>query len=83
MKVKNLSLKEKKSFRSDHGVKIIAVPEAYRRYNLIGKVIIEIGESEITDIEQARELCAQISRYGYTSITLLNENRTRERIIFQ
>ncbi|MDA8686154.1 trypsin-like peptidase domain-containing protein [Robiginitalea sp.] len=83
MKVKNLSLKEKKSFRSDHGVKIIAVPEAYRRYNLIGKVIIAIGESEITDIEQARELCAQISRYGYTSITLLNENGTRERIIFQ
>jgi Do/DeqQ family serine protease len=83
MKVKNLSLKEKKQFRTDLGVKIIAVPEAYRRYNLVGKVIIAIGDSEITDIEQARELSAQISRYGYTSLTLLNEDGTRERIIFQ
>jgi Do/DeqQ family serine protease len=83
MKVKNLSLKEKKQFRTDNGVKIIAVPEAYKRYNLVGKVIIAIGESEITDIEQARELSSQISRYGYTSLTLLNEDGTRERIIFQ
>jgi Do/DeqQ family serine protease len=83
MKVKNLSAKEKKSFKSEQGVKIIAVPEAYRMYNLVGKVIISIGDSKVNDIEQARELCTQIGRYGYTSITLLNEDGSRERIIFQ
>lgn len=83
MKVKNLSEKEKKNFRSEQGVKIIAVPEAYRAYDLEGKVIIAIGENKVADIEQARELCAQISRYGYTSITLLNQDGSRERIIFQ
>ncbi|MFM1879587.1 MAG: hypothetical protein RLZZ241_2453 [Bacteroidota bacterium] len=83
MRVKNLSDKERKKFRTEAGVKIIAVPEAYSRYNLTGKVIVAIGDTEITDIEQAREICAQITRYGYTSITLLNEDGIRERIIFQ
>ena len=83
MKVKNLSEADKAAYRTEQGIKIIAVPEAYRRYGLIGKVILAVDDVEVTDIEQARELCAQISRYGNTSITLLNENGTKERIIFQ
>ena len=83
MKVKNLSKEDKKSFRTDKGVKIIAVPEAYSRYGLVGKVILAVDDEEITDIEQARELCAQITRYANTSITLLDEKGSRERIIFQ
>ena len=83
MKVKNLSKDDKKTYRTDNGVKIIAVPEAYSRYGLVGKVILAVDDVEITDIEQARELCAQISRYGNTSITLLDDKGSRERIIFQ
>ncbi len=83
MKVKNLSKEDKRTYRTDNGVKIIAVPEAYSRYGLVGKVILAVDDVEITDIEQARELCARISRYGNTSITLLDEKGSRERIIFQ
>lgn len=83
MKVKNLSKDDKRTYRTDNGVKIIAVPEAYSRYGLVGKVILAVDDVEITDIEQARELCARISRYGNTSITLLDDKGSRERIIFQ
>lgn len=83
MKVKNLSEADKKAYRTKQGIKIIAVPEAYRRYGLVGKVILAVDDVEITDIEQARELCAKISRYGNTSITLLDESGNKERIIFQ
>jgi len=83
MKVKNLSKEDKRTYRTDNGIKIIAVPEAYSRYGLVGKVILAVDDVEITDIEQARELCARISRYGNTSITLLDEKGSRERIIFQ
>ena len=83
MKVKNLSKEDKKSYRTEKGVKIIAVPEAYSRYGLVGKVILAVDDEEITDIEQARELCARITRYANTSITLLDEKGSRERIIFQ
>ena len=83
MKVKNLSKEDRKTYRTDNGVKIIAVPEAYSRYGLVGKVILAIDDVEITDIEQARELSARISRYGNTSITLLDDKGSRERIIFQ
>ena len=83
MKVKNLSKEDRKTYRTEKGVKIIAVPEAYSRYGLVGKVILAVDDVEVTDIEQARELCARISRYGNTSITLLDEKGSRERIIFQ
>lgn len=83
MKVKNLSKNDRKTYRTENGVKIIAVPEAYSRYGLVGKVILAIDDVEITDIEQARELSARISRYGNTSITLLDDKGSRERIIFQ
>lgn len=83
MKVKNLSDADRKSYRTRQGIKIIAVPEAYSRYGLVGKVILAVDDVQITDIEQARELCAKISRYGNTSITLLDESGNKERIIFQ
>lgn len=81
--VKNLSEKDREEYGTDKGVKIIGVPETYRRYGLEGKIILAVDDEEIQDIEDARTLFAQISRYGNTSITLLDKNGQRERIIFQ
>lgn len=83
LEVKNLNEKDKKKFKTKKGVKIVGVPETYRGYGLDGKAIISIDGNEISDINDARAKFRQISRYGKTSITLINEDGERERIIFQ
>ncbi len=83
MKVKNLSETDREQYGTETGVKIIEVPETYRGYGLMGKVILAVDDEEVKDIEDAGKLFARISRYRNTSITLLDENGQRERIIFQ
>ncbi len=83
LKVKNLSKEDKKRFKTDIGVKITGVPETYRGYGLQGKVIIAVDDKAIHDIEEARTLFGSISRYGKTSITMINEKGEKERLIFQ
>lgn len=81
--VKNLSDKDRKKFKTDKGVKIIRVPELYSRYGLVGKVLLSLDDQEINNIQDAENLFGQISRYGKTSITMINENGEKERLIFQ
>lgn len=83
LEVKNLSDEDKKLFKTKKGVKIVGVPELYRGYGLYGKVLLSVDDVEINDIEQAREVFGQISKYGKTSITMLDEGGERERLIFQ
>ncbi len=83
IEVKNLSQEDQKKFGTNEGVKITAVPEFYKDYDLLNKVIVEVDGEKITDIDDAKERFRKISRYGRTSIMLINEEGTRERIIFQ
>lgn len=83
LEVKNLSDKDRKKFKTDKGVKIIGVPELYNRYGLVGKVLLSLDDQEINNIQDAENLFGQISRYGKTSITMINENGEKERLIFQ
>lgn len=83
LKVKNLTKEDKKLFKTEKGVKITGVPETYRGYGLEGKVILAVDDQEISDIEDARILFGAISRYGKTSITMINEKGEKERLIFQ
>jgi Do/DeqQ family serine protease len=83
LEVKDLSEKEKKKFKTDKGVLITGAPETYRGYGLEGKVMIAVDDEQIDDIHEARNLFGAISRYGRTSITLLNEDGEREKLIFQ
>lgn len=81
--VKNLTDQDRKRFKTKKGVKIVGVPETYRGYGLYGKVLLAVDGEEINDIQEARILFGAISRYGKTSITMLNEDGERERLIFQ
>ena len=83
LEVKNLSEKDKKAFNSDHGVKITGVPETYKGYGLQGKVILEVDDQKVKNIQDAQRLFGGISRYGKTSITMLDEDGEKERLIFQ
>jgi len=81
--VKNLSEKDREQYNTDQGVKIVGVPENSRKYGLVGKVILAVDGQKVKDIKDARKYFSAISRYGQTSITLLDESGERERVIFQ
>tara|TARA_B100000749_G_C18385335_1_gene447857 strand:- start:39 stop:1205 length:1167 start_codon:yes stop_codon:yes gene_type:complete len=82
-KVKNLTKEDKKKFGVSKGVKIIDVPQGYSRYGLTNKVIIELDGEPIENIDDAKERFGQISRYGRTSFTMINEDGEKEHMILQ
>ena len=47
------------------------------------KVIVAVDDETVDDIEDAKMLFANISRYGKTSFTMINEKGERERLILQ
>ncbi|MDA0950607.1 MAG: trypsin-like peptidase domain-containing protein [Bacteroidetes bacterium] len=81
MRVENLSNAEKKELSIKGGVKIIAVAEYYRSYNLENKIIIAIDGIPINTIEDAEKL-AESGRSSKRAITLLSENGEKETLIF-
>lgn len=81
--VKNLSDQDREKYATPQGVKIIDVPQNSRKYGLEGKVILEVDGQEVRNINDARKYFSAISRFGQTSITLMDENGERERVIFQ
>ncbi len=81
--VKNLTKEDQKEFGVKEGVKIIDVPEGYNRYDLRDKVITEVDGKEIGNIDDAKEVFSEISRYGRTSFTMINKNGEKERLILQ
>jgi serine protease Do len=82
-KVKNLSKADMKKFGVSKGVKITDVPESYARYNLVNKVIIALDGDPIENINDAKERFGNLSRYGRTSFTMINENGEKEHMILQ
>ena len=83
LEVKNLTENDKKTFKTKKGVKIVGVPETYRGYGLDGKVLISVDDEIINNIQDAKTLFGRISKRGKTTITLLNNEGERERLIFQ
>nr|WP_321412382.1 trypsin-like peptidase domain-containing protein [uncultured Allomuricauda sp.] len=81
--VKNLTKEDKKKFGVSKGVKIIDVPQGYSRYGLTNKVIIELDGEPINNIDDAKERFGEISRYGRTSFTMINEDGEKEHMILQ
>jgi hypothetical protein len=83
LEVKNLNNEDKKRFKTKQGVNVVGVPETYRGYGLMGKVLLSVDDEIINNIQEAKTLFGKISKYGKTSITMLNEEGERERLIFQ
>ena len=81
MRVENLSTEEKKALSIDGGVRIIAVAEYYRSYELENKIIIAIDGKPVKSIEDAAQL-AESGRSSRRAITILNENGEKETLIF-
>ena len=64
-------------------LKIVDVPQGYERYGLENKIIIAVGDNEIDNIDDAKEHFGEISKYGRTSFTMINEKGEKERLILQ
>jgi serine protease Do len=81
MRVENLSKEDKKQLNIEGGVKIIAVAEYYKSYDLEEKVIIAIDGSPVNSIEDAERL-AEAKRSSRRAITILNSAGEKETLIF-
>jgi hypothetical protein len=81
MRVENLSKEDKRRLNIDGGVKIIAVAEYYKFYNLEDKVIIAIDGNPVNSIEDAERL-AEAKRSSRRAITILNNTGEKETLIF-
>lgn len=82
-KIKNLTDEDRKTYKTDKGVKIVEVPETYRGHGLENKILLSLDNKEINNIQDANNLFSQISKYGKTSITMINKKGEKERLIFQ
>jgi serine protease Do len=81
MRVENLSKEDKKQLNIEGGVKIIAVAEYYKSYDLEEKVIIAIDGSPVNSIEDAERL-AEAKSSSRRAITILNSAGEKETLIF-
>jgi len=81
--VKNLSKADKKKMKNEPGVKIVESAGNMGRYDLIGKIIVEINDESVENIEDVKKAMSEASRYDRLSIVLINESGERERLIFQ
>ena len=81
--VKNLSEEDLKTYKIKKGVKIIGVPEGYKVYGLIGKVIVAVDDLAVENITQAQQVFGQISKYRRTVISMIDQEGEKERLILQ
>ena len=81
--MKNLSPEDQKRFKIKNEAKIIGVPIAYENYDLIGKVVVSSDDKLIINIDNVTELFQNINKFNRTSISMINENGARERLLFQ
>ena len=83
VEVKNLSDKDRRIFKTKGGVKVTAVPQDDERKALLGRVIIAVNNEEIDDLDDARSAFEDLGDARSFSITTIDENGERERIIFR
>lgn len=81
--VKNLSKNDKKKMKNESGVKIVESAGSMGRYDLSGKIIVEINDKSVENIEDVKQAMSEAGRYDRLSIVLINESGERERLIFQ
>jgi len=81
LQIKNLSKKDKREFDTDYGVKIIDAGSEYR--GLKNTILLKVDDEKVYNIDDAKTLIERIVRNNTTSITLLNADGEREKIIFR
>lgn len=83
LKVKNLSEKDKKTFKTDTGVKITDEAAYYTKQNLElkGKVLISINNEPVNSIEDVKSLTNESNNYQRNLLIVKNSNGEKERYL--
>ncbi|TRZ41100.1 trypsin-like peptidase domain-containing protein [Robertkochia solimangrovi] len=82
LSVKEQTESDRKRFKNKEGVKIIDSGRFARTQGIAGKLLVGINDENITDINDVKTAMSNAQRSGYLSITLLNEQGEKERLIF-
>lgn len=84
IQVRNASSKDLKRYKAKNGVIINSVltPEM-RRYNIVGRVISEIDDEKISNIEDVKRIFNTKNANEPVSIVFLDDNGERNRFIFE
>ena len=83
LRVQNLNSEDKKTFGVKNGVKVIAIAQNMGRSYFLGKVIVEVNDEKIKDIEDAKKAFSSLDAYDTSVITIINEEGEKERIILR
>lgn len=81
--VKNLTRSDQKTYGVKRGVKITDVPRNYEGYGLEGKVITNVDNQDIHDINDAKHIFDNLKRYQRIVINMVNTDGEIERLILQ
>ncbi|MFI2743429.1 S1C family serine protease [Zhouia sp. PK063] len=79
--VKDLSDSDKKAFKTSKGVKIVNGP-SYSNYNLNGKILLQINDEPINDINKAKEIYNNLDPNERNMMVIMNKNGEKERFLF-
>ncbi|PQJ14846.1 trypsin-like peptidase domain-containing protein [Aureicoccus marinus] len=80
LRVKNLTQSDRKTFGVSKGVKVVAIARNQRE-SFLNKVIVEVNDEPIRNIEDANRIMSGLSQYELRSITFINKDGDRERLI--
>lgn len=84
LEVKNLSDKDKASFKTKSGVKITGASQFYEFHNvkMTGKVLLSVNGNTFKDVDELKNVLSQLSSNQRNSLELLNEKGEKERFFF-
>lgn len=83
LRVKNLNESDKRTYGIDKGAKITASALRFSDFELNGKVIVEVNGEKVRNIEDAQRLLSRgASEDRRTTITLVNKDGERERVLY-
>nr|WP_224482583.1 trypsin-like peptidase domain-containing protein [Robertkochia sp. 3YJGBD-33] len=83
LSVKEQSRNDRKRFGGQDGVKIVDAGWNLRNQAFTGKLLIQINDTAIKDVDDVKEAMEEARRYGVVSIVTMDESGERERLIFR
>ena len=83
IQIKNLTKEDQKTFGVKSGVLVVAAAENSTSRSFLGKVIVEANGSSIKNIDQAKSVLSSVKPYESSSITVLDEEGNKERLIIR
>ena len=83
LRLQNLKSDDKKTFGVKEGVKVIAIAQNQGRSYFLGKVIVQVNDDKIRNIDDAQRAFSMINSFESSAITVINEDGEKERLILR